>query len=81
MKKTNAIYGDGKERPEVVMVMDDAGVIKRELLRVLRKTSNSVKINIDSNSSKSFISIQEVEVPKHVNDLVFKEGIKLKGKK
>jgi len=43
-EKTNAIYGDGKERPEVVMVMDDTGTVTREMLRNVRASNDHIII-------------------------------------
>ena len=80
-KKVNAIYGDGKPRSEVVMVFDETGIAKKELLKAIRSSSEIVKINIDTNGLNSFITIQEIEVPKNANDLFFKDGIKLQARK
>jgi hypothetical protein len=38
MKKSNAIYGDGKDRNEVVTVIVGSDVVQRELLRISRST-------------------------------------------
>lgn len=43
-KKVNAIYGDGTERPEVVMVMDDTGTVRREVLRNVRAANDHIII-------------------------------------
>lgn len=43
-KKVNAIYGDGIERPEVVMVMDDTGTVRREVLRNVRAANDHIII-------------------------------------
>lgn len=42
MKKTNAIYGDGKERPEVVTVIDEKGVVNTAILRSVRLVNEKV---------------------------------------
>lgn len=75
----NAIYGHGKPLSEVVIVFDETGIAKKELLKAIRSSSEIVKINIDSNGINSFITIQEIEVPKNANDLFFRDGIKLQG--
>lgn len=43
-KKVNAIYGDGTERPEVVMVIDDTGTVRREVLRNVRAANDHIII-------------------------------------
>jgi len=43
-KKVNAIYGVGTERPEVVMVMDDTGTVRREVLRNVRAANDHIII-------------------------------------
>lgn len=43
-KKVNAIYGDETERPEVVMVMDDTGTVRREVLRNVRAANDHIII-------------------------------------
>ncbi len=78
-KKVNAIYGDGKPRSEVVMVFNENGIAKKELLKAIRSSSELIKINIDTNGMNSFITIQEIEFPKNANDLFFRDGIKLQG--
>lgn len=40
MKKTNAIYGDGKERPEVVTVIGGSDFVQRELFRTARNSGH-----------------------------------------
>lgn len=78
-EKVNAIYGHGKPLSEVVIIFDETGIAKKELLKAIRSSSEIVKINIDSNGINSFITIQEIEVPKNANDLFFRDGIKLQG--
>ena len=43
-KKVNAIYGDGIERPEVVMIIDDTGTVRREVLRNVRAANDHIII-------------------------------------
>ena len=43
-KKVNAIYGDGTERPEVVMVMDVTGPVSRVVLRNVRAANDHISI-------------------------------------
>ena len=43
-EKENAIYGDGIERPEVVMIIDDAGTVRREVLRNVRAANDHIII-------------------------------------
>ena len=78
-EKVNTIYGHGKPLSEVVIIFDETGIAKKELLKAIRSSSEIVKINIDSNGINSFITIQEIEVPKNANDLFFRDGIKLQG--
>lgn len=80
-EKVNAIYGDGKHCSEVVMVFNETGIAKKELLKAIRSSSEIVKIKIDTNGINSFITIQEIEAPKNANDLFFRDGIKLQGRK
>ena len=43
-EKANAIYGDGIERPEVVMIIDDTGTVRREVLRNVRAANDHIII-------------------------------------
>lgn len=42
MEKTNAIYGDGKERPEVVTVIGGSDFVQKEIYRTARNAPYSI---------------------------------------